>query len=278
MNLTRVFFASVLGVVLALGQVRAQAPEESIGTAPTPIVGSDIPVQDNQPFPRILSNWITYQRNNCCEAPLGHNLPIGTEFFVRSGPSVPIEGDVYGRVLDVGWVFQGGVRALFWDNSLDRAWTVEASISNQSNRAGTNDVRIPLSVIDNFTGKRQEFGKGNLPGVTVAGLNRTFVNLGFGREYYLWQPANAPGTNLRAGWDGGGRYGTCKGDFHEIRHRTDVIGGAWASIHTDLEIPCGCCIFQCGLRSEWAYTWSDILQRQSDVMDLNFLVNLGVRY
>src|SRR5207247_188290 len=128
-----------------------------------------------------------------------------------------------------------------------------------------NDIHVPLSIIDVFTGKRQEFGKGKLAGVTVSGLNRTFVNLGMGREWYMWHSANTPGNNWRMGMDFGGRYGSEKADFHEIRHRTDVVGGVYASLHTDLEIPCGCCIFQCGLRGQWAYTWSDILQKQSDL-------------
>ena len=63
-------------------------------------------------------------------------------------------------------------------------------------------------------------------------------------------------------------------------HLTDTIGGVYASLHSDLDIPCGCCVFQLGFRAEWDYTWSDILQIQnkSDVQDINLMVSLGVRY
>ena len=70
-------------------------------------------------------------------------------------------------------------------------------------------------------------------------------------------------------------------DFFEIKHRTDTIGAAYVAGHTDLDIPCGgCCVFQVGLRAEFDYTWSDILQIQnkSDVQDINLLLSFGVRY
>jgi NAD-dependent dihydropyrimidine dehydrogenase PreA subunit len=278
MKATRVFFAGLVGLLLSLGTVQAQLPPEVDETlALPPERANEVPMEEGSPYPRVLSNWITYNRPNCCQGPVGGSMPIGTELFIRSGPSIPFGSEVFGTVLDVGWMFQGGARALFFDQGMTKAWTVDASISNHKNRAGPNDVRIPLSIIDAATGQRINFGSGTIPGVTVRGLNRTFVNFGLGREYYLWHPANHD-SNLRVGVDGGIRYGTCKADFYEIRHRTDVIGGTFAALHSDLEIPCGCCIFQCGLRGEWAYTWSDILQKSSEVHDVNFLVNLGVRY
>jgi hypothetical protein len=76
----------------------------------------------------------------------------------------------------------------------------------------------------------------------------------------------------------GGGWGSASAEFDEIRHRTDVIGGTFASLHTDLEIPCNCCTFYTGLRLEWAYTWGDILQVQSDVNEFNMLLSFGVRF
>ena len=65
-----------------------------------------------------------------------------------------------------------------------------------------------------------------------------------------------------------------------IRHRTDVVGQVFFALHSDVEVPCGCCIFQAGVRVEWDYTWSDILQRQNDsnMQDLNVMINLGIRF
>ena len=66
----------------------------------------------------------------------------------------------------------------------------------------------------------------------------------------------------------------------QLRHLTDVIGGPYVAFRTDYEIPCGSCIYQFGLRAEWDYIWSDVLQRQnnSDVMDVNLLLTFGVRF
>ena len=125
------------------------------------------------------------------------------------------------------------------------------------------------------------FGKDGIPGVTLRQLNRTFFDVGAGKEWYLWGAANSTGPMFRIGLDGGGRWGSAMAEFNEIRHRTDVIGGVWAAGHADFEIPCGgCCIFQAGLRVEYGYTWSDILQIQnkSDVQDINILFNVGLRF
>ena len=136
------------------------------------------------------------------------------------------------------------------------------------------------------------------PGVTVEDLNRTFVNVGFGRDWYLFGQAptylNCPcgggcgdngcgscgGPVWRIGIDGGGRYGTAKLELHEIRHRGDTIAGVFVGAHSDVEIPCGCCIFQAGIRVEWDYTWMDILQEHNDadVEDINLLFTIGTRF
>jgi hypothetical protein len=65
-----------------------------------------------------------------------------------------------------------------------------------------------------------------------------------------------------------------------VRHRTDVVGGMFGSIHTDVECPCHGMIFQAGLRAEYGYVWSDVLQRQNnaDLMSINLMVNFGLRF
>jgi hypothetical protein len=110
---------------------------------------------------------------------------------------------------------------------------------------------------------------------------------------------------LRVGLDAGGRWGSSKIQLNDrlipknllvfpqnqeqfrnlvtpgfTPHRTDVIGGTFISFHSDLEFPCGPCIFQVGFRAEYSYTWSDILQRQNDadVQDFLLMLNLGARF
>ena len=48
----------------------------------------------------------------------------------------------------------------------------------------------------------------------------------------------------------------------------------------DIEYPCGCCTPFAGIRGEYGYTWTDILQHQNraDLQYLGLLFNLGVRF
>jgi hypothetical protein len=126
-------------------------------------------------------------------------------------------------------------------------------------------------------------------GVSIEELNRTYVNLGVGRDWYLWGQAptylncgqrECGQLAWRFGIDGGGRYGTAKLSLHEIQHRKDAIAGIYAAAHTDVEYPCGCCTFQAGIRVEYDYTWMDILQEQNDadVQEINLLFTAGVRF
>ena len=83
------------------------------------------------------------------------------------------------------------------------------------------------------------FGQNGIPGVTVREVNRTFMNLGGGKEMYLIGSAHCDGLTWRIGWDGGGHYGSERVTFNEIPHRTGVIEGAYAALHSDIEIPWG---------------------------------------
>jgi hypothetical protein len=227
-----------------------------------------------------LSDWILYRRDNGCTTS-GGGRPMMVEVFLRSGVSVPVGGTLLGRELDTGWRIEGGGRSLFFNQDWTKAWTVDLNIVNVNNGA-IGQQQIPLSVFvpNTATGVSAftKFGQGGVPGVTLKGLNRTMAGGGIGREWYLWAPANAPGSHWRIGTDFGARYGSERADFNEIRHRTHVIENGYVAFHTDLEKVCGHCIWYTGLRFEWDYTASSILQRQSDFQDLNALLTLGVRY
>ena len=220
-----------------------------------------------------VSDWIAYRRPECCSA--GPLSPLYSEVFLRVGPSIAVGGNFLGRELQPGWTIDGGIRGLLFDPASTRAWVVEFSILNSNNSGIQNGDPLTLSILrPNAVGTvtRQSVD------VTVKNYNRTMVGVGGGREWYIWQPADAPGGKWRIGVDAGGRYGSASMTFNEIRHRTDVIAGMYAAIHTDYEIPCGHCYLSFGARAEWAYTWGDILQRQSDVQEINALVTFGVRY
>ena len=185
-----------------------------------------------------------------------------------------------------GFLFQGGVRALFFNDSATRAWAIDASISHQSNGQDPNEL-YPLRVID-FTGntditgqpevKLIQFGTPTLPAIRIRETHRTYVNLGVGRDYYWRTSAEEPGTMFRIGWDTGGRYGALSQEYNLIKHRTDVVGGIFVGAHGEFEIPSRWGLWQLGVRTEYAYTWSDILQRASDIQEINVMMTFGVRY
>jgi len=110
-------------------------------------------------------------------------------------------------------------------------------------------------------------------------LNRTFVNGAFGREWYLNAPANAAGWKWRAGFDLGGGIGSGLLNFVDLRHKTDTIYDVVISLHSDIEVPYGCCTFTYGFRAEWDYTWTDLIQRNNgQLQDVNLLLAFGVRF
>lgn len=238
-----------------------------------------------------LSDWITYRRPGCSQH--GSDPAIQTEIYLRSGAAFPFGGRILGDILDTGWMIQGGGKSLFFDDSYVRAWFVDVSLANVY--ASTNNKANSRPVVIG--------GRTTL----VSEYNRTFVGLGLGQTWYLMGDGREAGPNLRVSADAGGRWGSASATFSAVKHRSDVIGGIYVGLQADMEMPmasflpcascgdgagCGAtggcngrtnceplpCIFVLGLRTEWAYTWSDVLQQVSDVQDINLLAHFGVRY
>jgi hypothetical protein len=293
------FPASLVLTALSLCAARAQTPSVGYptpgGGIPASVAadnasspnGNGLPPVSGPLGPAGQTTYQVYPRPASCCGPIGGDGPIGTELYLRSGVAFNLGGTGnLGKVLQNGWVIDAGARSLFFDPDMSAAWAVSYGVSNVSNHSNRGDVQFPLQVLvpapdQNTLPTRANFGQGGLPGVTIRNLNRTFLNLGGGRDWWLWGAANScEGPNWRVGFDVGGRYGTASVELNELRHRTDVIGGVWAALHSDLEFPCGCGVFVVGLRLEWTYTWSDIMQLQndSDLMELNLLLNFGLRF
>jgi hypothetical protein len=220
-----------------------------------------------------LSNYIMGYRPDCC-GPVGGNGPILYELYARTGPSLPIEGAIFGHVLETGWAFQGGARSMLFNPEMNRAWAIDLGISDIYNRGQRSDIKIPFVQLFNIppVSVTQR--------VSIRELNRTFVNLSFGREWWMATPLPIWNARWRIGVDAGGSLGSAKIEFNEIQHRTDVVGAIFVALHSDVEIPRGCCTFLFGLRAEWDYNWMDILQLQnnSDMQDVNLLFTAGVRF
>ncbi len=280
----------------AVGDTAPIAPGTTAGgPAPAPYPAEILPPPTALPPPS-LSSWITHTRPDCCY-PFGGHGPINTELYIRNGPSIPAAGGILHHILDPGWDFQAGGRSLFFNPSVDAAWTVDLSINyiyNHGDSSPTVPVILPTQT--SFA-SLADFRIMTIQ-AHLRELDRTFVNSAVGREWYLNAPANASGWKWRAGLDVGGRLGTAKALFAETvsqpvtilgagtfgstrSHFTDTIYGLSISLHTDLEVPCGCCTFLAGFRAEWDYTWMDILKdvgNNSDLQDVNLLFTLGVRF
>lgn len=285
MNVKRVILGALTLTLLAGTASQAQSPAMAVMDKEAARLDMPSPPPDmapnGSPYGTGLSPWITYSRQGCC-GQLGGDGPIQSETYIRTGPSLPIEGAFFGHTLETGWLIQGGGRVLFFDPPQERAWTVDLSISNIYNHGQRSDLTRTLTNL--AVPSPIQIG-GQAPNniiipsfpVTVHYLNRTFANLGFGQEYYLWGAANTNDPACRIGWDFGGRWGSANLALNELRHRTDVIGGVFWALHTDYEIPWGKVLFTGGFRLEWDYTWSDVLH-DADVEDLNFLITAGVRF
>jgi hypothetical protein len=245
-----------------------------------------------------MSSWIIHNQTDCC-SPFGGSGPINTELYVHTGPSIPVAGGFLHKVLETGWDIQGGGRSMFFNPAVDAAWTADLSLMSIFNHALPNEKFLVTADIN-----MAPAGLPSGPNVQVQGhvkdLNRTFVTAALGREWYLNAPANAAGWKWRAGMDIGGRIGTGRAEFvlepnqgfiapdnAGLKHKTDTIYGLEIALHSDVEIPWGCCTFTYGFRVEWDYTWMDILnpknarlvhQLNSQLQDVNLLLTAGVRF
>jgi len=235
------------------------------------------------------SRWIS---SGPCLCDGGESPPIAAEVYFRTGISTPFASsfnhhDLLGRDMRAGFLYQLGIRTLFFDVPATRAWAIDVSLSHVDNGQDP-DVGYPLAVID-FTGntdpttgqpevKRIQFGTPIEPPIHIRDTHRTYLNLGFGRDTYWNASAEDSGRRFRVGWDVGARYGALSQEYDRIKHRTDVIGGLYAGAHADFEWSTSWGAWHAGVRCEYSYTWSDILQRASDIQEINTLLTVGIRY
>jgi hypothetical protein len=279
--------AAVLAVVLAhCPSAWAQPPY----SRPVQEYSSDRSGEAPPAEPMRASRWLT-PAPCLCEGS-GESPPIAAEVYLQTGASIPINSwfnnaDALGRDMRDGFVIQGGLRTMFFNDSATRAWVVDTSISHVSNGQDPT-VRYGLRLLE-FTGntdpltgqpevKRIQFGTPTHPGLEIRDTHRTFVNLGLGRDYYAWTSAEDPGRYWRFGLDSGGRYGTLSQEYNATKHRTDVIAGYFVGGHSELVAPTRWGTLTVGVRTEWSYTWSSILQRASDIQEINVMMTLGLRY
>jgi hypothetical protein len=260
------------------------------GSPPPPPV---VPI----PLAPPLSPYLNYPRSPCCCGPVGHcGGPFGYELFARTGWAFPVGGGIFNQFLRPGWDVEGGGILYLFNPPSTAAWLGTVSVSNIFARTGNDNQPITLFRFPVHTVvQSQPTTTGGaavatptivqIPEVTatVSSLNMTFVNMGFGREWWLRgsaDPGQQKGWNWRVGCDMGGRYGTAKVDFDQFQHRTDVVGGLYGAVHSDIECPFRCGIAFAGIRVEYNYIWTSLLQDQNDgdFSSINLLLQLGVRF
>jgi hypothetical protein len=248
-----------------------------------------IPPRVPVPLANPLSPYLNYLRSPCCCGAVCGG-PIGSELFLRSGFAFPIGGGIFNQYLHTGWDIEGGGRLLLFNPPSTAAWTGMLSVSNIFARTGIANQPITLYRVPLHTTVVTSSGVPTSATVTepvftatVSSLNMTFANMGFGREWWLCgsaYPGSQGGLNWRVGVDGGGRWGSAEVQFNEIQHHTDVVGGMFAALHTDVEYPFRCGIAFAGVRFEYQYIWTSLLQDQNDgdFQSLNLLFQIGVRF
>jgi hypothetical protein len=293
-----------LGLGVVHGQESIPSPTPSVLPPPNPRVRMSNSPDDSPPpsatpddrqheedgmrYPNPgVSSWLAYPRSAECCSRVGGCGPIDMEAYLRSGITQPLHYGIFGRTMRMGWDIGGGVRTLFFNPAETGAWTVDLGITNMNFNTTTHTQTFILDF--------QKITPSPIAGVaptvttipkffvTPSGLNDTTLNLSLGREFYLWGSTHDCKTKdwkWRAGFDCGGRWGSDRVDLVEIRHRTSTIGGIFFSVHTDAEIPCGCAIFYTGLRLEYSYIFSDILQgnNNTDLETVNATWTFGLRY
>jgi hypothetical protein len=264
-----------------------------------------------------ISEWLLYPRMPGCCGPIGANGPIGCEVFLRSGISFPIGGGILQHSLEDGWYIEGGGRALFFNPAQDRALTATLSVGNVF-YPSRHDVpaftlfRVPVKTVlpSNATSSPQAAAtlasvaaqngisasqaatlaatgtpiSVTVPSLTasVASYNQTWFGFSGGYEWYLWGSADCSRKecNWRVGFEVGGQYASEKVDFNEIRHHTGTAGGVVLAMYSEVEVPWQCTIFNFGLRTQYDYIFTDILQQQNsnDLQSFNLLITAGLRF
>lgn len=229
-----------------------------------------------QPVSPSATDWLN---NPClCNGPTGKNGPIGSEFFLMTGPTIPFGSSIQAQYVRTGWMVEGGARSLFFNPPADAAWILLVGLSYQYN---------------NGSGSVAPFNYFNEPGlpVTIRDLHRYALTFGGGRDWFLYdrEPLGHGGSNLRLGLETGGRWGgqhvnlnlivddpESRGNFLE---RFKVYGAYYLAAHADIEIPKESWVWFAGFRAEWAVNFGDVIPYQNNTLfDVNLLLTTGFRY
>ena len=176
--------------------------------------------------------------------------------------------------MENGWSFAVGARALFFNEHMTSACVVDAHVINTNEYAEQTKYGVSRHRLSR--GRQARLHRRRR---VVEDWNRVAFGLGFGRDWFPWKPANADGCErgARRRWRRAAR-GSDRVDFDQFGHLSSVCEAIYAGAHSDVEFPCGPLIWHVGVRCEWNYTWSTVLQRSSDIQEISLFFTLGARY
>lgn len=271
MSATHRFFGVLLIAVAAgaLASAQPMPPAESRGAGGLPRSASELLPEPETTYP--ATRWL--RRDSVMNA--GRNDgPIGQEISLFTGPSIPVGGGVMSGQLTAGWMLDVRANAVaFMNDDRSAAWLIHYGLGY---------------IYDWQSSAAPIFNLFQLP-VRLEELHRFYVALGGGREWFIYDGSlsGQPGTNFRFGIDTGGRWGSMRANLRttfpvpaaNFIHRHDVTGTVYWGAHLNYEVNMGAWTWFGGFRSEYAFTFSDILPgSNSNLQDLNLLLTTGFRY
>jgi hypothetical protein len=296
MSAKRVYPAALVLALLAGTAGRGQEPTPPSliqGLTPPPSAGpaadpSSAPAGTSVPPGTVVSPWVAYPQCGCC-GPVGRNGMVGTEVYMRSGTALVTGGDILHQSLQTGWEVGGGGRTLFFNPRGDAAWVVDLGVFythfNGKSTAPTFDL---MNGTPDANGQPTSGSQ-----VNIRNYHKIDATVFGGREWYLHGSVfdrEQGKLNWRAGVDVGGAWGTSHVDLNVLdqapdgyARKQDVTGSFLIALHTDVEVPFGGWLWFAGLRTEWDYTWTDILSKDGegqgrDLQTVNLLISTGIRY
>jgi len=239
---------------------------------PNPLKDIGVQGEFRKPDGMYASHWLGGSGPGCC-APATDGI-ITEEIYSRIGPSLTVGGGFLSARLQTGLMLGAGGQTLFFNPSNDAAWVLDLHLGYTVNNGRANQPAF-----------NQE---GVL--VDVRSLHRTYVGVSLGREWFLFSPMDVgcdEGSNLRFGADVGGRLGSSHVDLNAVGQAIpndyvrihDVYGGPFIGLHADLEFPMGGWTGTLGFRTEWAYSYIDLVTGDNNSLhDINFLFSAGVKF
>ena len=221
-----------------------------------------------------------------CNGPVGGNGPLTYELYLYTGPSFIVGGDKeFNAALGTGWAVSGGGKTLHFNQGGDAAWVLTTGVTYLYSGGDRDYIGVAT---------RPAPGANGVPvaepvnAYKVKAFNRPAVEFMLGRDWWLNGPAAVGqecGSNVRVGFDVGGRYGHNSlslvplGNPGDFFRRSSVYHAVTIGAHYTWEVPMGAWIGFVGGRVQWARNFTNVAPPVgSDTQDVGIYFTTGVRF